>query len=177
MRRGLVEYNHDIKNDCFIFKINPEQLRDENGDLNPSYATSISVKDFVDEYIVDTLNRPADSVEDKIFQLNEWMKETSMESDPYNPKFGESLKAYLETKTLEFVKPNSVSFPVEVSMKWSEKVGKIEFHSEGLDDEIMKVIHAVLDHDPRIESLLVTVMNERHDRTRQVTKMEESQNS
>lgn len=171
MRRGLVELTHDPENESLLFRV-IVQDKDNDGNKKPDLAYEIKLETFKQEY----LNR-VHNAEDKtlVDAMNDFMKETAQLRDPYDPSKGEALSEYLlSTGDGREIPTGHPAFPVEVSMKWNEETKKIDFILRGMDNDIIRTLHAATLGNVKFEHLLAVTVTEKANITRQVIEMEEA---
>lgn len=171
MRRGLVELTHDPENESLLFRVIRDN-KDEQGEKLLDLAYEIKLDRFKTEF----LDHHADGKNKTLAEaMNSFMKETAQLQNPYTPEHGEKLTKYLsETGKGREIPRNHPAFPLEISMKWNEETEKIDFTLRGMDNDIIRTLHAATRDNIKFEHLLAITVTEKANALRQVVGMEEA---
>lgn len=173
MRRGLVEISHDPINQSLQFKVIRSE-KDEEGnksmkDLAFEVELEVFKKGFLEAYYEETKEMKVHEA------VGMFLKETSQLKEPYDPKNGESLSGYLalECEGRE-VESGTPAFPLEISAKWDEEKKALDFTMLGMDNDIIRALHAMMIHNPKFDHLISIVVTEKVNATKGVMAMEEA---
>ena len=171
MRRGFVEMSHDALKDTMQFRLIKND-RDELGNKKElDLAFEVPVDDFLNEFLIGELEMETES-EDKRVIIDEYIKATGHLPNPYNPDLGEDLEAYLSTKESREIKSNHPAFHVEIACKWNAEKEQVEFHLEGMNNDIVRTLHACMQSNMKFEHLAMLTLEERINASKQVVDMQ-----
>jgi len=171
MRRGLVELTHDPENESLLFRVIREG-KDKEGEKLLDLAYEVKLDKFKKEFLDHHANGKDKTLAEA---MNSFMKETAQLQNPYTPEHGEKLADYLkETGEGREIPRNHPAFPLEISMKWNVDTEKIDFVLRGMDNDIIRTLHAATRDNIKFEHLLAITVTEKANALRQVIGMEEA---
>lgn len=162
MRRGKIEFSHEAVIDSII-------VRDGNK------AHTITVKDFVTDFLEGTLKLETDS-EDKRVLVDEFFKATALLKDPYDPEAGTDMQSYLDTLDgYKEIKEGHPAFPMKINMEWNEERGATDFEMIGLQEDLVRMLHGVMKSSVMFEQLTELTVRERMQASLDAMRMREAE--
>ena len=173
MRRGQVEISHDPINQSLQFKVIRSEKDEEGKKAMKDLAFEVKLEDFKEGFLEAYYE---ETKEMKVHEAVEmFFKETAQLREPYDPSNGEALAGYLalECEGRE-VEEGTPAFPLEISAKWDEEKKALNFTMLGMDNDIIRALHAMMIHNPKFDHLLSVVVTEKAGAMKGVMEMEEA---
>jgi len=169
MRKGRVEYSHYYDSDTMRFRFIQSERDEETGKKElPDLAYEIPMEEFIKDFLIEV--EGIEGSPQKVIET--FMQNTSLLRDVYNPENSKTLEAYLGTKESRDIEDRQPAFPFELSLKWDEEKGKMEFVMIGMENDIERALHGALRASVPFEHSFMIVASEKIEAAQQQYQLE-----